>query len=71
MNKMHIHMALAGVGQWIVCQPENQRVASSIPNQDTGLGSQPGPDLGENEGEPHSDVSLPILVLPYSLFKNK
>ena len=64
-------MALAGVGQWIECQPANLRLTSVIPSWDTCLGSQPGPDLGENEGEPHSDVSLPILVLPYSLFKNK
>ena len=29
--------ALAGVAQWIECQPVNQRVASSIPSQVTSL----------------------------------
>ena len=31
-------LALAGVAQWIECQPANQRVAGSIP----GLGHMPG-----------------------------
>ena len=31
-------LALAGVAQWIECQPVNQRVASSIPSQGTCLG---------------------------------
>ena len=35
--------ALAGVAQWIECQPANQRVAISIPSQGTCLGSKPGP----------------------------
>ena len=30
--------ALTGVAQWIECQPENQRVAGSIPS----LGHMPG-----------------------------
>ena len=36
------HKALAGVAQWIECQPMNQRVASSIPSQSTFLGCGPG-----------------------------
>ena len=35
--------ALAGVAQWVEHQPVNQRVAGSIPSQDTGLGCGPGP----------------------------
>ena len=35
--------ALAGVAQWIKCQPANQRVAGSIPNQGTSLGWGPCP----------------------------
>ena len=34
--------ALAGVSQWIECQPANQRVASSIPSHGTCLGCGPG-----------------------------
>ena len=33
-------LALAGVAQWIECQPENQRVIGLNPSQGTGLGSQ-------------------------------
>ena len=36
-------LALAGVAQWIEHRPVNQRVASLIPSQDTGLGFGPGP----------------------------
>ena len=35
--------SLCGVAQWIEHWPENQRVASSIPNQGTCLGCGPGP----------------------------
>ena len=35
--------ALAGVAQWIECQPVNQKVAGSIPSQGTCLGCRPGP----------------------------
>ena len=31
-------LAVAGVAQWIECQPVNQRVIGLIPSQDTGLG---------------------------------
>ena len=40
--RMEVH-ALAGVAQWIECQPVNQRVTSSIPSQGTCLGCGPGP----------------------------
>ena len=33
-----VKMALAGVAQWIECQPANQRVAGLIPSQSTCLG---------------------------------
>ena len=36
-------LALAGVAQWIECQPVNQRVASSIPSQGKCLGCWAGP----------------------------
>ena len=36
-------IALAGVTQWIECQPVNQRVPSSIPSQGTCLGWWQGP----------------------------
>ena len=60
--------ALAGVAQWIECQPENRRIASSIPSQGTHLGCRPGPQLGAHERQPHIDVSLPLSSsLPLSL----
>ena len=58
--------ALAGVAQWIECQPANQRVTGSIPSQGTRLGCGPGPQLGAHDRQPHIDVSLP-LFLPFSL----
>ena len=62
--------ALAGVAQWVECQPANQGVAGSIPSQGTCPGCGPGPWWGVHEGQPHSDVSLP-LSLPSLLSKNK
>ena len=38
--------ALAGVAQWIECQPVKLRVAGSIARQGTCLGYRPGPWLG-------------------------
>ena len=63
--------ALADVVQWIVHWPENQRVASSIPSQDTCLGCKPGPRRGLHERQPHIDVSLPLFLPPLPLSKNK
>ena len=36
-------VALAGVAQWIECQPANQRVDGSTPSQGTRLGCRPVP----------------------------
>ena len=35
-----------GVSQWMEHRSVNQKVAGSIPSQDTGLGCGPGPQLG-------------------------
>ena len=45
---MNVKMAtaLTGVAQWIECQPENQRVAGSIPSQGTCLDCRPGAQWG-------------------------
>ena len=40
------NVALAGVAQWIKYRPVNQRVASLIPGQGTGLGCGPGTRWG-------------------------
>ena len=42
-KKKNKKTALAGVAQWIECQPMNQRVAGSIPSQGKCLGCRPGP----------------------------
>ena len=61
---------LAGVAQWIECQPANQRVEGSIPSQGTCLGCRPGPQWEARERQSHIDVSLPLFPFPISL-KNK
>ena len=48
--------ALAGVAQWIKCQPVDQKVADLIPGPSTCLGCGPGPWLGACERQP-IDVS--------------
>ena len=62
-------MALAGVAQWIECQPANQRVVGLIPSQDTCLGCGPGPQWGACRKQPHNDISL-HLIFPSPLSKN-
>ena len=63
--------ALAGVAQWIECQPVNRKVTASIPSQGTCLGCRPGPQLGECKRQ-WIGVSLPFfLSLPLSLKVNK
>ena len=57
--------ALAGVAQWIECQPVNQRVAGSIPIQGTCPGCGPGPQWGACERQPHTEVSHPLFLLPF------
>ena len=65
-----VFCALAGVAQWIECQPANQKVADLIPSQGTCLDCRPGPQWGARERQPHIDVSLPLSpFLPFS--KNK
>ena len=53
-------LALAGVAQWIECQPANQTVAVLIASEGTCLGCGPGPQLGVHKRHPHTDVSLPL-----------
>ena len=59
-------VALAGVAQWIECQPVNQKVAGSIPSQGTSPGCGPGPQLGAYKRQLmyllHIDVSLPVFL---------
>ena len=64
-------VALAGVAQWIVCGPVNQRVPGLIPSLGTCLGCRPGPQLGACEGQPYIDVSLPLFLLSSPLSKKK
>ena len=56
--------ALAGVAQWIECQPANQRVDGCIPSQGSRLGGRPGPQLGARKRQPHIAVSLPLFLRP-------
>ena len=61
--------ALAGVAQWIECQPANRKVTGLIPGQGSCLGCMPGPQLWVWERQ-LIDVSLPLFVPPFP-FKNK
>ena len=54
-------MALAGVAQWIECQPVNQRVTSSSHSHGTCLGLGAGSPLG---GSMRSNHTLMFLFLP-------
>ena len=65
------YSALAGVSQWIECQPAQQRVNSSVPSQSTCLGCGPGPQCGAYKRHPNIDVSLPLFLPPFPLSKNK
>ena len=51
--------ALAGVAQWNVHWPANQRVVGLILSQGTCLGCGPGPQLGVCETQP-TEVSLTL-----------
>ena len=62
----YYYLALAGVAQWIEHRHGNQRVASLIPNQGTCPGCGAGPQLGAYERQPHIDVSLPLILPPFS-----
>ena len=63
--------ALAGVAQWIECRPVNQRVAGLIPSQGTCLVCGPGPHLGVYKRQPHTDVSLPLSLPPFSFLRKE
>ena len=68
--KISVISALADVAQWIERQPENQKIAGSIPNRGTCLGCRPGSPLGGvQERQPvdlsHIDVSLPLFLPPF------
>ena len=58
-------LSLAGVTQWIECQPLKQRVAGLIPSQGTCLSCRPGPQQGVCERQPHIDASFPLFLLPF------
>ena len=47
----------------------NRRVAGSIPSQGTCLGCGPGPQEGTLERQPHTDVSLPLFLPPFTCLK--
>ena len=65
-NKIKIQInnvkIMAGVAQWIECQPVNQRVIGSIPSQGTCLDCRPGPQFGIHEKQPHIGVSIPFFL---------
>ena len=65
--------ALAGVAQWIECQPVNQRVTGLITIQVTCLGCGPVrvSCKGAYERQAHIDVSLPLFLLPFPSKINK
>ena len=68
---------LAGVAQWIECQPANQEAAGSVPSQGTCLGCRPVPNLEASKRQPTRYIShtLMFLSLSFSLLsplsKNK
>ena len=66
-----LKFALAGVAQWIECQPENQMVAGSIPSQSTCLVASQVPIRGCERGN-HTLIFLSLsFSLPSPLPKNK
>ena len=70
--------ALAGVAQWIECQPVNQKVTGLIPGQGTCLGCGPGPPQGVHERQPIVSLthrcfspSLPLFLKINKILKRK
>ena len=59
---------MAGVAQWIECEPVDQWVAGLIPSQGTCLGCRPGPQLGTCEGN-HTLMFLSSFSFPSPLSK--
>ena len=62
------HLALAGVAQWIECQPANQRVTSSIPSLEH---MPPGPQWGGVGRHERGNHTWMCLSFPLSLKINK
>ena len=66
---------MAGVAQWIECQPVNQRVTGWIPSQGTCLDCGPGPLLevckGQLSNVSLAHVRLPLFLPSSPLSKNK
>ena len=66
---LKMHGALAGVAQWIECQPVSQKVTGLIPSQDTCMFVDQVPSWGHARGNrlmclSHIDVSLPLFLPP-------
>ena len=59
---LNVNNNLDDLAQSTECQPENPRVACSIPCQDTCLGCGPGAQQGACERQPHTDVSLSLFL---------
>ena len=62
-------MALAGVAQWIECQPANQRVVGLISSQGTCLGCGQGPRCGALEGQSITHCGFPLFLPPFPSLK--
>ena len=65
------YYALAGVAQWIKCQPANQRVICSIPSQGTCLGCGPGPPVERHMRGNHTMIFLSLSFSLPSLLSKK
>ena len=65
VNMKYSRIALAGVAQWVECQPVNQKVTGLIPSQSSCLGCGPGIWLGAYERQ-LIDVYLAHRCLSHS-----
>ena len=65
VSNKNLSRALTSVAEWIEYQPANQKVTGLIPGQGTCLGCRMGPQCGAREWQPHTDVSLPLFLLPF------
>ena len=59
---------LAGVAQWIERWPVNWKVTGWISSQGMCLDCGPGLQWGACERQLHTDVSLPLFLLPFPSF---
>ena len=70
---LKVLVTLAGVAQWIECQPVNWNTAGSNPSQGIWLGCGPGSSWGRVRGNwsmyllylSHIDASLPLFLPPF------